>query len=96
MFRPVILCEQLSAVLIPHAGIYKNVNRVKNYKGFVGCVAVDSGLVVVRRKGKVFISGNSPFTNFQLDVTVPKRLQGRHPVNKVRAEIIKNFIENMR
>ena len=23
-------------------------------------------------------------------------LQGRHPVNKVRAEIIKNFIENMK
>lgn len=49
----------ISGNTIPHAGIYKNVKRITNYDGFVGCVAVKSGLVVVRRKGRVFLSGNT-------------------------------------
>lgn len=42
---------------------YKKANlrfeKQTNYKGYIGCVAVPSGLVVVKRNGNVIISGNS-------------------------------------
>ena len=33
--------------------------EVSHYKGFIGCVSVPSGLVVVRRKGEIVVSGNT-------------------------------------
>src|SRR5690606_13817558 len=43
----------------PKAGLNScKINTVK-YKGYIGCVSVPSSFVLVRRNGKVFISGNT-------------------------------------
>ena len=44
-----------------------------DYDGMVWCPTTDNGTVVVRRKGKVFISGNSqyPFSNITFDWVTP-------------------------
>jgi len=39
---------------------------VINYKGIVWCPTTDAGVVIFRRDGKVFISGNSPFSNISI------------------------------
>ena len=48
-----------------------------DYDGMVWCPTTKNGTVVVRRKGKVFISGNSqyPFSNLTFDWTVPEDLK---------------------
>jgi len=33
--------------------------EVSHYKGFIGCVSVPSGLVLVKRKGEIVVSGNT-------------------------------------
>lgn len=43
----------------PAASLTRAVKEVDYYKGKVGCVAVPSTYVVVRRKGKVCVSGNT-------------------------------------
>lgn len=60
----------------------KHVKQIQevDYDGIVWCPSTDDGVVVYRKDGRVFISGNSPFLNFQLDVTVPNRLKGNHPM----------------
>ncbi|MBL7206181.1 MAG: ribonucleoside triphosphate reductase [Candidatus Aenigmarchaeota archaeon] len=48
-----------------------------DYNGTVWCPTTDNGTVVVRRKGKVFISGNSqyPFSNLTFDWVVPEDMK---------------------
>jgi anaerobic ribonucleoside-triphosphate reductase len=36
------------------------------YNGIVWCPTTDDGIVIYRKEGKIFISGNSPFTNVSL------------------------------
>lgn len=48
--------------------------KLKKYKGKVWCPTTDNGTFIARRKGKVFLTGNSPFTNVTLDLAVPKHL----------------------
>jgi len=43
----------------PWIGTYSLHKEVETYSGKIGCVSVPSGFVVVRRNGKVFISGNT-------------------------------------
>jgi anaerobic ribonucleoside-triphosphate reductase len=43
-----------------------------DYEGVIWCPNTDNETVIARRNGKVFITGNTPFTNLTLDVTVPK------------------------
>ena len=54
-------------------------NKVK-YKGKVWCPTTKNGTFVARRKGKVFITGNTPFTNITLDWRVPEDLKNEHVV----------------
>lgn len=42
------------------------VKEVIRYKGKVWCPTTKDGVVVFRKEGKIFISGNSPFTNVSL------------------------------
>lgn len=42
----------------------------KHYKGKVYCVTVSTGLVIVRRNGKVCISGNTPFERGLVEVNI--------------------------
>lgn len=52
----------------------------KSYKGKVWCPTTSNGTFVARRKGKTFITGNTPFTNITLDWTCPADLQEKHPI----------------
>ncbi len=45
------------------------------YKGGVWCPTTENGTFVARRNGKVFITGNCPFSNITLDWTIPDDLR---------------------
>ena len=64
---------QINIIRNPLASI-THVDWVK-YKGKVWCPTTKNGTFVARRNGKVFITGNSPFTNITLDWTVPDDLK---------------------
>ncbi len=51
-----------------------NLSEVR-YKGKVWCPTTKNGAFVARRKGKIFITGNSPFTNITLDLTPAEDLK---------------------
>lgn len=57
--------------VIKHKDTY--INRVEevNYSGVIWCPNTDNETVVARRNGKIFITGNTPFTNITLDLKVP-------------------------
>lgn len=44
------------------------------YKGKVWCPTTQNGTFVARRNGKIFITGNTPFSNITLDLTIPDDL----------------------
>ena len=46
-----------------------------NYTGIIWCPNTDNETVIAKRNGKVFITGNTPFTNITLDLTVPSTLK---------------------
>jgi len=48
---------------------------IKDYEGIVWCPTTDTGTVIARRNGKIFITGNSPFTNFSLDLQCPNHMK---------------------
>ena len=48
-------------------------SRVR-YKGKVWCPTTRNGTFVARRNGKIFITGNTPFTNITLDLVTPPDL----------------------
>jgi len=49
-------------------------SRVR-YKGKVWCPTTKNGTFIARRKGKVFITGNSPFTNITFELKVPEDMK---------------------
>jgi ribonucleoside-triphosphate reductase len=60
--------------IVKHNTTYiTRIERVK-YKGKVWCPTTKNGTFVARRNGKVFITGNSPFTNITLSWNVPEDL----------------------
>ncbi|MFH1225076.1 MAG: ribonucleoside triphosphate reductase [Candidatus Diapherotrites archaeon] len=61
----------------------------EDYDGIVWCPTTENNTVVVRRKGKVFISGNSqyPFSNLTFDWVVPEDMKNKKAlVGGVRQE----------
>lgn len=46
------------------------------YNGRVWCVTTDTGTIVVRHKGRTFITGNCPFTNISFDLSIPEDMAG--------------------
>jgi ribonucleoside-triphosphate reductase (formate) len=61
--------------LIKHKETYIQKIKEVNYSGIIWCPNTDNETVVARRNGKVFITGNTPFTNITLDLTVPKNMR---------------------
>lgn len=67
----------------PTIYVYKYYRKIKcstkvekvNYNGIVWCPTTDDGIVVYRKEGKIFISGNSPFSNVTIDLVVPEDLK---------------------
>jgi ribonucleoside-triphosphate reductase (formate) len=52
----------------------------KPYRGKVWCPTTRNGTFVARRRGKVFITGNTPFTNLTFDWVCPEDLRQQVPV----------------
>ncbi len=65
--------------VIRHKETYIREIKEVSYKGVIWSVNTDNETVIAKRKGKVFITGNTPFINISLDVTVPEFLK-KQPV----------------
>ncbi len=67
------------------------------YKGKVWCPTTRNGTFVARRNGKVFITGNSPFTNVTLDLLPPEDLQGQAVTlgGKLQNSVYSDYQEEM-
>lgn len=61
--------------IITHPETYVNDIRKIEYEGIVWCPNTDNETVIAIRNGKTFITGNTPFTNITLDLTVPNTLK---------------------
>jgi len=75
------------------------IQKVKkvNYQGVIWSPHTKNETVVARRKGKVFITGNTPFTNITIDLTPPPYF-AKQPViigGKPRKETYREFQEEM-
>jgi ribonucleoside-triphosphate reductase len=84
--------------IINHKETYiSNIEKV-NYKGVIWCPHTENGTIIARRKGKVFITGNCPFTNITLDLK-PSSVFAKQPVilgGKPQKEIYGEFEEEMK
>lgn len=81
LVRPPTVGTKLIFVLrlITHKETYiEEVNEIQ-YEGIIWCPHTENETVVARRNGKVFITGNTPFSNITLDFVVPKML-AKEPV----------------
>jgi ribonucleoside-triphosphate reductase len=61
--------------LIDHRDTYIQTIRKVSYTGVIWCPSTANETVVARRNGKVFITGNTPFTNITLDLNAPATLK---------------------
>ncbi|MFA6419331.1 MAG: ribonucleoside triphosphate reductase [archaeon] len=60
--------------LVKHNETY--IQRIEeiDYSGTIWCPNTDNETVIARRAGKVFITGNTPFTNITMDLNVPSHI----------------------
>jgi len=56
----------------------KDIKKI-NYQGIIWCPHTEAGTIIARRKGKVFITGNCPFSNITLDLK-PSPVFAKQPV----------------
>ncbi len=79
----------------PIASITK-ISKVK-YKGKVWCPTTKNCTFVARRDGKVFITGNTPFTNITFDLKVPEDLKEENVIydGKVQQETYGEYQEEI-
>jgi len=61
--------------LIDHQDTYIQRIRKVDYSGVIWCPSTENETVIARRNGKVFITGNTPFTNITLDLNPPSTLK---------------------
>jgi len=69
-----------------------------DYQGIIWSVNTDNETVIAQRKGQVFITGNSPFTNITLDLR-PSSVFAKQPViiaGKPQKETYQEFEEEMK
>ncbi len=96
--------------LIPYSSVNKTASKkeVIKYKGKVWCPTTKDGVVVFRKDGRIFVSGNSPFTNVSifdknfLEGLAPEYVfpDGKSPkietINKVQELFIDTMNEELR
>ncbi len=63
---------QYTIRLIRHEDTYINKVEEVQYEGIIWCPNTDNETVIARRNGKVFITGNTPFTNVTMDLQCSK------------------------
>ncbi|MFH0951210.1 MAG: ribonucleoside triphosphate reductase [bacterium] len=54
--------------LIKHVDTYINTVKKVKYQGIIWCPNTKNETVIARRHGKIFITGNTPFTNITMDL----------------------------
>ncbi len=79
--------------IIKHRETYVPEVKKAKYDGVIWSPHTKNETIVARRKGKVFITGNTPFTNVTLDLTVPDYYAGQGVIigGKVQNESYKDF-----
>jgi len=65
--------------IIRHPETYITKIEKVNYKGIIWCPHTENETIIARRKGKVFITGNCPFSNLTLDLK-PSPAFAKQPV----------------
>jgi len=84
--------------LIEHQETYIQEIKKINYSGVIWCPNTDNETVVARRNGKVFITGNTPFTNVTMDLEVPSYMRDEPVIigGVPQKETYKEFEEEMK
>jgi ribonucleoside-triphosphate reductase (formate) len=56
-----------------------SITKIKklNYKGYIWCVNSKNETLIARRNKKCFITGNTPFSNITLDLTIPSTFKDK-------------------
>lgn len=83
--------------IIRHKDTYINKVEEIDYNGIIWCPNTDNETVVAKRKGKIFITGNTPFTNLTMDL-VPSKTLGEEAIiigGAPQKEQYKDFQEEM-
>ncbi|MFH1662091.1 MAG: ribonucleoside triphosphate reductase [Candidatus Falkowbacteria bacterium] len=83
--------------IIKHKDTYINTVKKVDYDGIIWCPNTDNETVVARRNGKIFITGNTPFTNITMDL-IPGKTVGEENViigGEIQKEKYKDFQEEM-
>ncbi|MFW5888315.1 MAG: ribonucleoside triphosphate reductase [Patescibacteria group bacterium] len=83
--------------LIRHKDTYINHIEKVDYEGVIWCPNTDNETVVARRNGKIFITGNTPFTNITLDLSPSKTLGEENVIigGELKKEKYKDFQKEM-
>ncbi len=83
--------------LVKHPDTYINKIKEVDYQGVIWCPNTKNETVIARRQGKIFITGNTPFTNVTLDVTPSPTVAEENVIigGKVMPEKYKDFQEEM-
>jgi len=79
--------------LIKHNETYIQKVEKVNYEGIIWCPNTENETVIARRKGKVFITGNTPFTNLTMDLKVPEYMKDEPVIigGEYKSETYKDF-----
>ncbi len=84
--------------IIRHPETYITKIKRINYEGIIWCPQTENGTIIARRKGKVFITGNCPFSNLTLDLR-PSPVFAKLPIiigGKPQKETYGEFEEEMK
>ncbi|KKP91856.1 MAG: Anaerobic ribonucleoside-triphosphate reductase [candidate division WS6 bacterium GW2011_GWC1_36_11] len=96
--KPTIGSKEIYVLrLIQHQETYIQKVEKVNYEGVIWCPHTKNETIVARRNGKVFITGNTPFTNITMDLIPSGQLaeQGVIIGGKVQKEKYKDFQPEM-
>jgi ribonucleoside-triphosphate reductase len=83
--------------IIKHKDSYIQQIKKVNYSGVIWCPNTANETVIARRNGKVFITGNTPFTNVTMDLKVPSYMKDEPVIvgGIPQKETYKDFQEEM-
>ncbi len=96
--KPTIGTKEIYVLrIIRHRDTYiQKIKKVK-YKGIIWCPNTDNETVIAKRNGKVFITGNTPFTNLTMDLKVPEYMKEEYVIigGEPKQEKYKEFQKEM-
>lgn len=83
--------------IIKHKDTYINTVKKIKYNGIIWCPNTDNETVIARRNNKVFITGNTPFTNITMDLAPNEILKDENAIagGRIQKETYKEFQPEM-